>query len=895
MNKRQVKILTVSLLATSLVAAPVIAAGVTYSYIKSQNYWVQNFNLDTLNQIKEIKSKNQQLSEDLKQEKAKLEGLDKNSAEYRKQQQVVSDKEAELKNSSDEYNELINKNIKSIETIAKSKGNSEDAKIITAEYVFILQSLISAAQDAELADVDLDIPNAEEAKKISDFYGKWVDKFASIDLSNLNEVTVAWVKGLQFEYSVLRDNYKYGAPFLLSSFSWGAASSYPANSFYDSFKNLEGNLPKALEVLKEAKDNNIVLSKVLIKNNIKYLLETFFQTELVAFYNSTKQEISVNDLLSSASDNPWVEFTKYYANDYYNAATQGLGENIQDLKLTKENAGDKEKENSIEISVNGQSQKIYGLGFTEADLNANNVGLIGVVGNEEINGKTLYDQYLKMATTESLTAQEVNDSGYTTTTTASGNMKKVATEVAKLIAGESGAWKPQIQYDIDGRGPKPVETITVNIRDENGNIDLKEFNKWLNQEQFFFGREDKSYYTDTLKNSLVSDPKLARYVKELKNKGYENLKNSDRPYGSITDKQFYYGALEAFKGYQQFKEQTVNFGKGFFANEVPEFEMYTYRYPRRAIEGVGAYNSGVKAFIFNTDPYFSLPKWSLTSFADHESMMGHHNQIYYAKQYLAKYNDQQLGNIFDYTAYVEGWALFMEWFAIEAGYYGTPDYDSDDNYAMPVDFQVSKGITSFSQARTASEVTDEIVNKIKSLHGGVYWTLTTKQGENNDKEHALRAIKLTNMLQYFGALNEAQLRNMRRAVDTAYHGDIEGHTDLPRGASINQVREFMKSNSALGIGDITSESLRYLVLPAQATSYNAGKESMLGLYTKVRKHFGLTRKEFVEQTKSFTSIGEEHENAEHGYIKEFLDKLLMNGALPLDALKAVIEKGYNLN
>nr|WP_272873008.1 DUF885 family protein [Mycoplasma phocoeninasale] len=151
------------------------------------------------------------------------------------------------------------------------------------------------------------------------------------------------------------------------------------------------------------------------------------------------------------------------------------------------------------------------------------------------------------------------------------------------------------------------------------------------------------------------------------------------------------------------------------------------------------------------------------------------------------------------------------------------------------------------------------------------------------------------MLQYFGALNEAQLRNMRRAVDTAYHGTgINGHDDLKGGASINDIRKFLRANSALGIGDIYSESRRYLNLPGQATSYNAGKEKMLALYDKVRKHFKLSREEFVQNKKHIEVDGKIIENAEHGYIKELLDYMLINGGLPLDALEKVIQKAYNL-
>ncbi|SYV89575.1 Uncharacterised protein, partial [Metamycoplasma alkalescens] len=35
--------------------------------------------------------------------------------------------------------------------------------------------------------------------------------------------------------------------------------------------------------------------------------------------------------------------------------------------------------------------------------------------------------------------------------------------------------------------------------------------------------------------------------------------------------------------------------------------------------------------------------------------MGHHNQIYYAEKFLKTINGQTIGNIFNYTSYIEGW------------------------------------------------------------------------------------------------------------------------------------------------------------------------------------------------------------------------------------------------
>ena len=441
-----------------------------------------------------------------------------------------------------------------------------------------------------------------------------------------------------------------------------------------------------------------------------------------------------------------------------------------------------------------------------------------------------------MCTTSEYTDQQVYDKGVTSTKSAATNMETIANAIADLIKGKDEDWTTTIKYDEDGLG----------------------------------------------------SANLAKGRKFLTDSGYDHLKSSTKQYGSITEQQFYYGALEAFKGYEQFKKTTMDYGRSFFGNKVPDYDIQTYEYAKRSIVGVGAEDPENKRFSFNCDPYYSLPKWSVTSFANHESIMGHHNQFMYADNFLAKVGGVNLGpRTFNYTSYIEGWALFMEWFGIEAGYYGTPDYTSDDYYAMPKDFSFAKGITSFATADNVSK--PEVIEQIKNLHGGVYWNKVAETNKYTDKDedHAKAAIKLANMLQYIGALNEAQLRNMRLAVDTAYHGGtVAGNSDLPAGASIKQARDYMTKNSALGIGDITSESKRYFNLAGQATSYNSGKEVFMDLYKKIHNKLGLTREQFINQVTP--------EFKEHGQIKKFFDLILRNSALPMGAIEEIMKRVYGI-
>ena len=794
---------------------------------------------------------------------------------------TTTEKEALIK-----QQENLAKQIKELEAKIKMLN---DPKYQAAKEILQLRDKLENEKSKNKLN-NLVYPTKEESGKIAKLLDKYIKKIDEIDKSNLNSDSLSWLNGIKYDWEIEKGNHESGLRYLLSNFNWGPSGTYVANSFYRTI-NLKPNQGKKaklwLETLKEAINEKIVPSKVFIKNNIKSFLQTFYAQELEEFLKSSDEEATVESIISKrkARDkenqeniDAINEFYKFYATTYYKASEYGKGEDLSDLKVYKSNKHN-EKENTIEIN----NKSIYGLGLTQKDLDQNEAGIGYIKGKDGKAGKRIYDQLSKMNTTSSLTPEQVYKKGIDSTKSAADNMKRIATEVAKLIAGDTGEWKATFEYDEDGNGPSPKKTLTEVIRDASGNIDLDKFNKWLNSEDFFFGREKSSYYTKELKNKLDTDPNLEFARKELTKFGYDFLKGSNAQYASITEDQFYYGALEAFKAYKQFKDSTQKYGASFFGKPVPDYDIQTYEYQYRDSEGVGAYDSSVKKFMFNADPYYSLPKWSVTSFANHESMMGHHNQIMYADHHLAKIGDLSLGNAFDYTSYVEGWALFMEWFGIENGFYGKPNYESTDYYAMPKDFSTAKGITSF--VKDANNLTTEQINKIKELHGGVYWD---KVNGANDKERAQKALKLANMLQYYGALNEAQLRNMRLAVDSIYHGSEINNAaaDLPKGASISQVREYMKKNSALGIGDITSESKRYFNNPGQAVSYNSGKEVMLDLYKRVHQKLGLTREQFINATNA--------EYGEHGEIKKFFDILLRNGGLPLEALKQAVEKAYNL-
>lgn len=740
-------------------------------------------------------------------------------------------------------------------------------------------------------------PTKEESKEIGQIIDKYIAKLEKIDLKEVKDLDsnlIAWLDGVKYNLEIMKGNYTSNIRYLLPSYKWGTPSSYVANAFYHSIilrKKDSKIASRWLATLKEAIDLGIVPSKVFIKNNINKIVSSVYYKKIVNFLNDTsKNEITIKELIgfdetkkeSEYTEQDWLDkFYTFYATTYYQASKYGEGENIAELKLTKSNTLN-EKEWTIEVN----RTNVYGLGLTDKDLNQKKAGL----GYIPKYGPEIYANTLKMATTSSLSAQQVYDKGHLSTISAKNNTVSAAKKIAEIITGtDKGEWKETIKYDSDGLGQEDPKDIELTIRKADGEININEFYKWLNAEDFFFGREESSVYSDDFINTLKSSTGGKKGVEELKQLGYAFLidnANADKKYGSITNKQFYYGALSAFDAYYQFKESTVDYGASFFAKEVKPFEIKTYNYEDRNSAGVGAYEDSIMKFVFNADPYYSLQKWSVSSFANHESMMGHHNQIYYAKQHLAKVGNEKLADTFDYTSYIEGWALFMEWFGIETGYYGTPDYNSDNYYAMPVDFTSAKGITNFLTAEEAkaTTVSADDIKSIKELHNGVYWNKVNSKNKYTSDEslRAKKAVELCNILQFIGALNEAQLRNMRLAVDTAYHGgNVVGKEGLEGGASIMDARKFLESNSALGKGDITSETVRYFNCVSQATSYNSGKEIFMDLYKSVAAKLKKNRKEFVEENN-------------HQHIKDFLDVVLRNSALPMGSVQAIVKYVYDL-
>ena len=108
--------------------------------------------------------------------------------------------------------------------------------------------------------------------------------------------------------------------------------------------------------------------------------------------------------------------------------------------------------------------------------------------------------------------------------------------------------------------------------------------------------------------------------------------------------------------------------------------------------------------------------------------------------------------------------------------------------------------------------------------------------------------------QYYGRLNDEQLRAMRLVVDTGLHS---------KGWSREQVIKYMRDNSSLAETDIISEAERYIATPGQALAYKVGQINL----TRMRAE--------AEQ-----ALGEDFD------IKAWHAQILTDGALPMAVLDA---------
>ena len=112
----------------------------------------------------------------------------------------------------------------------------------------------------------------------------------------------------------------------------------------------------------------------------------------------------------------------------------------------------------------------------------------------------------------------------------------------------------------------------------------------------------------------------------------------------------------------------------------------------------------------------------------------------------------------------------------------------------------------------------------------------------------------TDPYQYYGRLNDEQLRAMRLVVDTGLHS---------KGWSRERVIQYMQDNSSLADTDIVSEAERYIATPGQALAYKVGQIYLARMRAEAEE-----------------ALGEKFD------IKAWHAQILTDGALPMAVLEA---------
>lgn len=223
---------------------------------------------------------------------------------------------------------------------------------------------------------------------------------------------------------------------------------------------------------------------------------------------------------------------------------------------------------------------------------------------------------------------------------------------------------------------------------------------------------------------------------------------------------------------------------------LPEADVEVRRVPEYRQEGsAGAYYSrpamdGSRPGVFyaNLRNVEEHPRYGLRTLAYHEAVPGHHFQIALQQELTGV---PMFRKMLPFTAYTEGWALYAEQLAWEAGFQDDP-YDN------------------------------------------------------------------------LGRLQAELFRAVRLVVDTGMH-----YKRWSRERAI----EYMAGNTGMARSDVIAEIERYLVMPGQACAYKVGMMKLLELREKARRELG-----------------------EAFDIREFHNRILMNGAMPLEVVESVIDR-----
>jgi uncharacterized protein (DUF885 family) len=258
-----------------------------------------------------------------------------------------------------------------------------------------------------------------------------------------------------------------------------------------------------------------------------------------------------------------------------------------------------------------------------------------------------------------------------------------------------------------------------------------------------------------------------------------------------TDPQFYYtNGDDLLQGYRVLKARIdAALPQVFSVFPKADYEVRAVE-PFRAQSAAGASYQNPSAdgtrpgiFYVNTFNLKAQPKFGMETLSLHEASPGHHFQGTIQQELEDLPRFRRFGG--DYTAFVEGWALYAEYLGKELGLFTDP-------------------------------------------------------------------------YQWFGRLNDEQLRAMRLVVDTGLHA---------KGWTREQAIKYMLDNSTLAETDVVSEVERYIAWPGQALGYKVGDLRIQGLRHKAE-----------------AALGPKFD------VRDFHREVLCDGAVPMDVLEAKIDR-----
>ncbi|CAN5564337.1 DUF885 domain-containing protein [soil metagenome] len=133
------------------------------------------------------------------------------------------------------------------------------------------------------------------------------------------------------------------------------------------------------------------------------------------------------------------------------------------------------------------------------------------------------------------------------------------------------------------------------------------------------------------------------------------------------------GRAAALAEYKRLIDVALERSEAMFAT-LPKASMEVRRVPEfKEATAAGAYyeapamdGSRPGVFYANLRDMTEVPKWGMPTLSYHEGVPGHHFQIAIAQELTGL---PQFRKLVPFTAYSEGWALYTEWLAKEAGWY----------------------------------------------------------------------------------------------------------------------------------------------------------------------------------------------------------------------------------